>query len=400
MKAVLLAAGEGIRMRPLTYTRPKVMLPIANKPILEHLLLELEKAGIGEFILVVGYHAETVRGYFGNGARLGVKIGYVTQKKQLGTANALQAVEGLVGEDFLLANGDVLLKGEDITRVLSQDALVLSLAEVKEAASLGVVEVEGDRVVRIYEKVARPPTNLANAGLYRLTPDVFSSLSRTKKSPRGEYEITDTLQTLIDEGKHLSWVKLGYWLDMSYPWDLLEANESLLKEMQPHQEGEVEENVILRGKVSVGRGTRVKANTYVEGPVIIGEDCQIGPGTYLRSGTVIGDGCHIGSAVEIKNSIIMKGTNIPHHNYVGDSIIGEGCNFGAGTKVANLRLDEEEVQVMGIATGRRKLGAILGDGVKTGINVSINVGSLIGNNCHIGPGAVVSGIVLPESRVF
>lgn len=400
MKAVLLAAGEGTRMRPLTYTRPKVMLPIANKPLLEHLMLEMKKAGIGEFILVVGYHAETVRGYFGDGTRWGVKISYVTQKKQLGTAHALLAVSELISEDFLLANGDVLLKAEDIARVLSRDSIVLSLAEVKEAGGLGVVEVEGDRVVRIYEKVARPPSNLANAGVYRLTRDIFTALSKTKKSPRGEFEITDSLQTLIDEGKHLSWVKLAYWRDVSYPWDLLDANESLLKEVNPQQEGEVEENVFFRGAVSVGSGTRIKSNTYIEGPVVIGDGCHIGPGTYLRPFTVIGDGCHIGSAVEIKNSIIMKDTHIPHHNYVGDSIIGQGCNFGAGTKIANLRLDERDVEVAGIATGKRKLGAIIGDEVKTGINVSINVGSLIGNNCHIGPGAVVSGVVLPESRVF
>src|SRR4030043_1733362 len=129
MKAVILAAGEGNRMHPLTYTRPKVMLPIANRPILEHLLIELKKAGVNEFTLVVGYHAETIRQHFGDGAKWGVSIDYVTQRKQLGTAHAIKMVEGLVKDKFLLANGDVLLKADDIAKIQAKDATTLSLIE-------------------------------------------------------------------------------------------------------------------------------------------------------------------------------------------------------------------------------------------------------------------------------
>jgi len=134
--------------------------------------------------------------------------------------------------------------------------------------------------------------------------------------------------------------------------------------------------------------------------VIIGQNCDIGPNCYIRPSTAIGDSCHIGNAVEVKNSIIMKGTKFPHYNYVGDSVIGEDCNFGAGTKIANLRLDKQEIWVADINTGRRKLGAIIGDGVETGINACINIGSMIGSNTLIGPGAVASGVILPDSRVF
>jgi bifunctional UDP-N-acetylglucosamine pyrophosphorylase/glucosamine-1-phosphate N-acetyltransferase len=136
------------------------------------------------------------------------------------------------------------------------------------------------------------------------------------------------------------------------------------------------------------------------GPVIIGQDCDIGPNCYIRPYTSIGDNCHIGSAVEVKNCIIMKGSKIPHQNYVGDSIIGEECNFGAGTKIANLRLDKKNVTVASIDTKRRKLGAIMGDRVETGINACINAGSMIGNNTHIGPGAIASGVILPDSKIF
>jgi len=156
----------------------------------------------------------------------------------------------------------------------------------------------------------------------------------------------------------------------------------------------------IRGEVYIGEGTRVRSGSYIVGPVAIGNGCDLGPNCYIRPATSLGDGCRVGSAVEVKNSIVMRGSRIPHHNYVGDSVLGENCNLGAGTKIANLRLDGEDIEIAGVGTGRRKLGAIIGDGVETGINTTINVGSLIGDNARIGPGAVVSGVVLPDSRIF
>jgi len=400
LKAVILAAGEGSRMRPLTYTRPKVMLPLANKPILEHLLVEANKAGIREFIFVVGYRDEQVRDYFGSGDRWGVSIDYATQRKQLGTADAIKTVEGLVDGNFLVMNGDMIVSQKDIKGLISKSSCTLSVFEVEDTDDLGVVEVKGDRIVHIYEKTESPPSHTANVGLYLFTPDIFEAVSRTSKSLRGEYEITDTLQLMIEEGHHISYQKVSYWLDLSYPWDLLTANESLLAGIEPQSLGEVEKNVVVKGVVSIGENTVVRSGSYIVGPAIIGQNCDIGPNCYIRPSTSIGDNCHIGSGVEVKNSIIMKGSKIPHHNYVGDSIIGEGCNLGAGTKIANLRLDKRDITAAGMDTKRHKLGAVIGDKVETGINASINVGSIIGNNTHIGPGAIVSGVILPDSRIF
>jgi bifunctional UDP-N-acetylglucosamine pyrophosphorylase/glucosamine-1-phosphate N-acetyltransferase len=400
VKAVILAAGEGSRMRPLTYTRPKVMLPIANKPILEHLLIEAREAGIGEFIFIVGYCDEQVRDYFGDGRKWGVDIAYCEQRKQLGTADAIRTVEHMLDGNFLVMNGDVIVGREDIGRLMNNGSNTLSVIEVKNARGLGMVELRDGRLVRIYEKTEKPPTSMANAGLYLFTPDIFEAISRTEKSPRGEYEITDSLHLLMAAGHDIHCQEIKYWLDLSYPWDLLAANEALLAGLEPQNLGEVEENVVLRGAVSIGKGTVVRSGSYIVGPVIIGEGCEIGPNCYIRAGTSVGDGCHIGAAVEVKNSIIMKGSKLPHHNYVGDSIIGERCNFGAGTKIANLRLDKKNIRMAGIDTGRRKLGAIIGDGVETGINASINVGCMMGNNTFIGPGRVVSGVILPGSKIF
>ncbi len=400
MKAVVLAAGEGSRMRPLTYTRPKVMLPIANKPILEHLLTEVAQAGIREFILVVGYRDEQVRRYFGDGARWGVKIDYCLQRRQLGTADALRMVESQLKGNFLVINGDIVAGWQDIGRLASRSDNTISITPVDDARGLGVVETDGDRVVRIYEKMAQPSSRTANAGLYLLTTDIFDAVSRTERSPRGEYEITDSLQLMIDMDYNIGYQPISRWLDLSYPWDLLSANESLLAGLKPENLGKVEENVVIKGTVVIGENTVVRSGSYLVGPVVIGAGCDIGPNSYIRPATAIGDGCRIGAAVEIKNSIIMKNCKVPHHNYIGDSVIGEDCNLGSGTKIANLRLDKKDIIVAGIASQRRKLGAILGDGVETGINASINVGTIIGNNAFIGPGAVASGVIAPNSRIF
>ncbi|MDP7415437.1 MAG: sugar phosphate nucleotidyltransferase [Dehalococcoidales bacterium] len=400
MKAVILAAGEGSRMRPLTSDRPKVMLPIAGKPILEHLLIEAKQAGIVEFVFVVGYGDEPVRDYFGGGGKWKVSISYANQRKQLGTADALKTVESLVDGNFLVMSGDVIVDRKDIRRLAGKTENTLSVIEVSDTDGLGIVELGKGKVLGIYEKTEKPPSRIANAGLYLFTPEIFQAISLTPRSPRGEYEITDSLGLMIDRGQRIAYQQIGRWLDLSYPWDLLPANERLLGGIKAQNLGEVEENVVIKGTVAVGKGTVLRSGAYIVGPVIIGQDCDIGPNCYLRSFTSIGDGCHIGNAVEVKNCIIMRGAKLPHHNYVGDSVIGEECNFGAGTKVANLRLDKQEVRVADIDTGRRKLGAIIGDRVETGINASLNVGSIIGSGTFIGPGALVNGVILPGSRVF
>jgi len=241
--------------------------------------------------------------------------------------------------------------------------------------------------------------------VYFFTRDFLKYVEATKPSVRGEYEVTDSITMAISDGVEFTPVEIKEWLDVGYPWDLLKANEYLLSRLgESRIEGEIEEGAVLKGPVVVGEGTVVRAGSYILGPTIIGRNCTIGPNCFIRPSTAIADGCHIGAAVEIKNSIIMSGTKIPHHNYVGDSVIGEKCNFGAGTKIANLRLDRKEIYVSvkgkRIPTGRKKLGAIVGDNVQTGINASINVGAMIGNDVFIAPNALVDGYVEPNSKVF
>ena len=399
MKAVILAAGKGTRMGPLTEKKPKVMLVIANRPLLEHIIVTMKSAGIREFLIVVGYCKEKIIEYFGDGRRFGIDIEYVEQLHQRGTADAISAVRGWVDERFIVTNGDVLAGIPDLAKLCSAGGdLVLAAKKVAIPQEYGILYVNEGRVERIIEKPEQPTSDLANAGIYVFEPSIFEAIDKTNPSSRGEYEITDSIQFLIDSGKEAGWIQLEKWQDIGFPWHLLEANEMMLKEGEDIRweiRGEVEPYSTMKGNVSVGEGSMIRNGAYITGPVIIGRNCDIGPNCYIRPGTSIGDGVRIGNGVEVKNSIIMNKTHIGHLSYVGDSIIGERCNFGAGTKVANLRHDGRTVlvEISGrkFDSGRRKLGVIMGDDVHTGINSMINVGATIAGGAGIFPGEFIRG---------
>jgi len=228
MKCVILAAGEGKRMHPLTFTRPKVMLPIANKPILEWNLLNAIDAGLREFIFVVGYKSEMVRNYFGNGERWNINIDYVNQGKALGTAHAIGMVERFV-DDFIVLCADTIFGTQDIKNILEKE-IGIGLIEVKNAKEYGIVEINGKKIVKIYEKMEKPFSNVINAGIYRFNKKIFDFIKKTEKSPRGEYEITDSINMLLKE-EAMDGIFLKEWRDVVYPWHLLDANEETLKKI-------------------------------------------------------------------------------------------------------------------------------------------------------------------------
>jgi len=401
VKCVILAAGEGKRIHPLTFTRPKVMLPIANKPLLEWNLLNAINAGIKEFVLVVSYKSEMVRNYFGNGEKYNVKIEYVNQGEPKGTAHAIGVVERFV-DDFIVLCGDTIFGENDIKDILKTKNCI-GLYKLDNPQEYGIVETKNGKVVKIYEKMDKPFINFINAGAYHFDKKVFDFIRKTGKSSRGEYEITDTIN-MMTEKYDVSSVMLNEWRDVVYPWHLLDTNEEVLKKIDKKIEGTIEKNATIKGEVVVGKNTIIMNGSYIEGPVVIGENCKIGPNCYIRPYTSIGDSCHIGNACEVKNSIVFNSSNIPHQNYVGDSIIGSGCNLGAGTKVANLRLDKKNIIVTLngkiIDSKRRKLGVIMGDNVQTGINSMMNVGTILGDHVFLGIGGTVSGEVTSYSRIL
>lgn len=398
MECVILAAGEGKRMRPLTASRPKVMLPLSNKPMLEHLVIAVRDAGILDFVFVVGYHEQEIRNHFKDGSDLGVSIKYTVQRHQMGTADALLAAEGLVRDKFLLLNGDMILKTEDIKNFSLKAAPCVGTYESSHPEDFGVVVSSGECVKGLVEKSKNPPGNIINAGIYLFDTGIFEILKSLSLSERGEYELTDALMRYICQGMLSSYL-LSSWCDIGEPWNLLDANESLMQLFEDNISGTLEDDVYIRGNIVLGRGSVIKSGTYIEGPCVIGENCSIGPHAYIRGSTAIGDNCHIGHSTEIKNSIIFENTKIPHFNYIGDSVIGSGCNFGAGSKVANLRHDRKNVKVSGRDTKRRKFGAVVGDNVQIGINCSINTGTIIGSRVKAAPGTYIEGKINDDVRI-
>jgi UDP-N-acetylglucosamine diphosphorylase/glucosamine-1-phosphate N-acetyltransferase len=410
MKAAILAAGEGVRLKPITATRPKHLIKVGGKPILEHCLHILKVSGVKEVVVVVHYMADSIHTYFGDGKRHGLRIEYVEQKGILGTGNALSVVEPFVQEDFLVINGDMLFDSEAVKSVIEfhqkeKPAATLAVVPVEKPEDYGVVELDNSKVTKIIEKPRHDeaPTNLANAGIYAFSTEIFAKLRQTTPTLRGEWEIPDAITIMIKENKQVLATRIDskQWLDIGRPWDLLEANKWALMKTKTKINGLIENGAHLLGPVAVAESARVRSGAYVEGPAFIDKDSDIGPNCYIRPYTSIGKGVRIGNACEVKNSIIMDHCHIGHLSYVGDSIVGERCNFGAGTITANYRIDGKEIKMMikdkVEETGKRKLGVVLGDNVKTGINVLFMPGIKVGNDSWIGPNVLVNRDLSPNS---
>jgi bifunctional UDP-N-acetylglucosamine pyrophosphorylase/glucosamine-1-phosphate N-acetyltransferase len=401
-KAVVLAAGKGVRLWPLTENRSKHMIPIAGRPLLEHLILAIKKSGIRSFALVTGYGKELLKRHLGDGSSYGVKIEYVHQSDISGTASAISVARHQVGdEDFLLVYGDLVTTSAAIRSVLDKHRrtggrMTVGLVPVTDPSSFGIARIDDRWLTEIVEKPgpSASPSNLANAGVYALSPVLFDHLRAASKTERGEFEITDAISSLARAGQQIAWARIeaSDWLDIGRPWDLLTANARLLTLSTRSIRGTVQKGATVTGRVTIQGGATIKTGTVIQGPAWIGRDAVVGPFAHIRPGVSIGAGSVIGNFCEIKNSIIMARTHIQHLSYVGDSIIGENCNFGAGTVVANVKLSGRTVR-MKIRdkledSGLRKLGVITGDNVKTGINASIMPGIRL-----------TSGAVVPAASV-
>ena len=398
MKAVLLCAGKSTRTYPLTLTRPKPLLKVANKTILQHNLEQLHATRlIKEVILIVGYKKEMIAFWIKeHQKKFDCVIKTVVQEEQRGTADALQSARSLLGDaSFLLMNGDDLFFAEDIKKLLaskSEHALLVHPVAKPEQYGIVLINPRDKKLVKaIVEKPQKPIGNLASTGCYVFSPSIFD-IGDVEPSSRGEFELPDLINFHCDRGE-VGFVQAKHWFPITYPWDLLPANAYLLSLLKKKIAGKLEKHVTLKSIVVVGKGTLIKSGVYIEGPVLIGEHCTIGPNAYIRPGTTIGNHCKIGHEVEIKNSILFDNTKIPHLNYLGDSVLGEDVNFAAGTITANVRHDKgvirSSVKKELVETGHEKLGTIIGDHVKLGIKTLIYPGRKIWPNKTTLPGEVV-----------
>lgn len=390
---VILAGGKGTRFMPLTNTVPKPMLKIANTPAIE-LSLEAALPFINEIIFVVGHLKESFIDYFGDEFR-GVPVKYCELDEIAGTGHAVyQAKDYITTDRFLLLYGDDLYEREALEKIVDKENAVLGMYE-ENWQHFGIFELKDNKyLIQIVEKPQAFIGNLVNTGAYVVEKGILDYFHKISKSVRGEYEFTDMITLFAkDTPVEVVEIKSG-WSPLSYPWHLLSANEAKLKEIEEKIEGEIEAGATVKGVLQLGKGSIIKAGAYLEGNFVIGENCIIGPNCSLKYFASIGDGCVIGNAVEVARSVIGDEVDMKHLAYVGDSILGNKVNIGAGTVIANLRHDNSSVKMNindnFVDSGRRKLGAILGDGVKTGINTSIYPGVKLNVGVTTLPGEVIT----------
>ena len=392
MQTVVLAAGEGTRMRPLTADRPKPLLPVADRPLVAHVLDAAAAAGASRFVIVVGYGADAVRRAIGR-EYAGVPVEYAVQERQRGTADAVATARPLLDDaPFAVVNGDALFPGDALGPLFDSELTpAVAACLVDDPTNYGVLDLRDAHVSGVVEKPADPPSEVVNAGAYAFPAQALDWLD-VPESERGERELTDVLARCCGEFA-VTPVRVERWLDVGRPWELLEANEWVVGDCGHDVRGAVRANVSVRGPVVIEEGATVESGTVIEGPALVRTGATVGPNARVRPATVIGPDATVGTAVEVKNSVLMDGATIPHHAYVGDSILGPSVNFGAGTKVANLRHDGEDVKltVCGerVSTGRRKFGVVAGPRAKTGINASLNAGVTLSADSTVMPGEAV-----------
>ena len=328
MKGLVLSGGAGTRLRPITHTSAKQLVPVANKPVLFYGLEAMRAAGITEVGVVVGDTRAEIEAAVGDGSRFGLEVTYLPQEAPLGLAHAVLISEAFLGaEPFVMYLGDNLLK-EGIAPFVrafeasAPDALIL-LQKVKDPSEYGIAELQDGRVTRLVEKPAEPKSDLALVGVYLFTPAVFESVKAITPSTRGELEITDAIQHMIDRGLRVEpHTVTGWWKDTGKLEDMLEANRLILGTIERDVRGEVVEST-LEGPVQIGPGSRLERCT-VRGPVVIGDGCRltdafIGPYSALSDGVVV-------EQAEIENSILLENSRICRLGArMADSLIGRDC---------------------------------------------------------------------------
>lgn len=330
LKGVILHGGHGTRLRPLTHTGPKQLIPVANKFISQYVLEDLRGSGITDIAIVLGdIYPEKVKEHYDDGSRFDVKITYIYQGKPKGIAHAIGLCKEFIGEDpFVVYLGDNLLKGgikAFVERFKNSDfdAMIL-LCKVKKPQRFGVAQFdENGKLIRLVEKPKIPPSNYALTGIYFLKPTIFDIIRRLELSWRGELEITEAIQRLLENGYKVGQdFVTGWWKDTGAPEDILDANRLVLDELKPEVKGMVENESSIQGRVSIGAGSVVKSGAIIRGPATIGDNSVIESGVYIAPFTSIGNHVVIKRG-EIENSIIMDGCLIDVDEKITDSIVGQ-----------------------------------------------------------------------------
>jgi glucose-1-phosphate thymidylyltransferase len=353
VKALVLAGGAGTRLRPITYTSAKQLVPVANKPVLFYVLEDIRDAGITDVGVVVGDTAPAIKAAVGSGAKFGLDISYIQQEAPLGLAHGLLISESfLAGDDFVMYLGDNFIVGGirdlvDDFRGHRPDAQIL-LTQVPDPRRLGVAELDqSGHVVRLVEKPAEPKSNYALVGVYMFTPAVHQAARQLTPSARGELEITEAIQWLIDNGRRVkSTIITGYWKDTGNVADMLEVNRRILETLEPKQLGDVDEASELIGRVAIEEGAQVTASRIV-GPAVVGARTKVA-GSYIGPFSSVAEDCTILDS-ELQYSIVLQGSLIQGVRRIEGSLIGRHVKVTPASGVPKAHrlvlADHSEVQI-------------------------------------------------------
>jgi glucose-1-phosphate thymidylyltransferase len=333
MKGILLHGGHGTRLRPLTHTGPKQLLPIANKPMSEYCVESLKDAGVKDIAIVIGgIGSNKVKEYYGDGKKFGVNIVYVEQVQPRGIAHAINICRTFIGNDkFVVFLGDNIIQKSISNFVTdfdkSEAKASILLCEVDNPSRFGIAVVSNGQIQKIMEKPKNPPSNLAVTGIYMLTDTIFDVIDRLKPSWRNELEITDALQMMLEENHKITYhVITDYWKDTGTPDDIIHANNAILEKIQPYFNGKKDPTVVMTGNVMVGEGTILQNGSKIIGPTVIGKNCVIESGCTVGPNTSIGDNCKL-TGCSISDSIIMSNCTVDGNVKIRNSIIASNSTL-------------------------------------------------------------------------
>lgn len=384
--AVVLAAGEGIRLRPLTKYRPKPMLPVTNKPILQHVFDTLVEVGFTEIHVVVGYRSNRVQEYFGFDYE-GVPLTYHLQEQQLGSGHAvLQSKEG-VGASFLVVNGDQLISPDIVEAVVDRHAdgtqlATIGVVESEMAPQYGAVSLDGDTVTELVEKPGEGDYRLLNAGVYAFENDMFDVISATP-SLDGEQSLSAALMNAIADGAAVRGVKrTGLWRDATYPWDLLALTGEMLDRSDE--------------QIRIAPSATIDDDATIRGPVVVGSDAVVAPGAVVGPYSTIGRNSFVGCNAVVDNTIVDEDTRIGPNSTLVDCVTGVNTDIGAGVTIEGGNAD---VRIASQIYEDTQLGAVVADRAKLGGGVSLSPGTIVGSGATVATGVSLDGVVEEGAEV-
>ena len=383
MQAVILAAGEGTRVRPLTKSRPKGLIPVANRPIIEYIIRALHQAGIREIIVVAGYRREQVTRFL-NELDHGIEV--VVQEKQLGTAHALKCAEPLIKGNFLLLPGDNYIDPVSVAKIAKTKNAML-VKDHPSPSNFGVVLIRNGCVTEIVEKPEHALSFTVSTGIFSLAPDIFRYIKSN--------DLTETIDCMIADGVKIQAVHAEDWQDALYPWDLIRMNERLLAGTAPEKNGAIHKSAIIQGAVSIGKRVSIGPYTVITGPVVIGRDTKIGAHCCIMPNTSIGARGNIEPFSYISDALVMDDVSIGTHSRVTESVIGEGTRLSDHTGIGPR---DNVIEIEGCLV-KAAFGAIIGDQVKVAAFSTIR-GSIIGNGVIVGhEQRDLSGVTIPDNTL-